>query len=392
MLRRKLVLQDTIALLLLLFVTVSTAVLTYFLFGSFSAHRKVLQQRWFERGKQAMAVGRPAEAVVAFRSALTLAPTDQDYELNLAQALAAAGQTDEAYTYFTSLLDAQPGDGFLNLELARLQVKKNQPASAIASYDAALNGAWHGKGADRRREIRFELIRYLLSVGQKTEAQGELLTAEGNSLDEPAALFEIASLLREADDPFDAFAAYRRVEQHPRSTHTQVVQSLLAEAQISVNAGQYKRAAEALDRYRAYVHRHPTAATPAEREAAQQQMIPLQRILELIPSSGLPPKQRAERIAIQRDIAGKRYQSCLAQLTLAADTDSDKIAPLTALQGQWKQMMQLRVRDLTNDPATEQALTSLINQTEIETAKLCGQPLGDDALLFQLAKVPDRTE
>src|SRR5665213_3143323 len=204
--RRKLIFQDTLALLALTAISICIAVLTYFFFHSFREHRRVLEKRWFVRGEQALAAGNPTYAVEDFRSALSLSTANPTYELALAEALAAANRNEEAYAYFSSLHDAQPGDGFLNLQLARLAVKRDDSAQAIDFYRSALTGLWYGHGASQRFKIRLELAKYLMSLGKNHDAQGDLLTAEGNSLDHPEELFAVAGLLRQAGDPADALA------------------------------------------------------------------------------------------------------------------------------------------------------------------------------------------
>ena len=395
--RRTLIVQDSVALVLLTVITIGIAVLTYFFFHSFREHRSVLEQRWFERGEQALASGNPGFAVQDFRSALSLSTANPRYELALAEALAAANRNDEAYAYFSSLHDAQPGDGFLNLQLARLAVKRNSPAQAIEFYRSALTGLWYGQGAAQRFQIRLELAKYLISLGRNNEAQGDLLAAEGNSLDHPEQLFAVAGLLRQAGDPSDALATYRRVELHSGASPSLVQRSLHAEAQVAMAMGQYKRAAEALDRYISKIRQHPAASTPAERQSAEQQQLnQLQRLLQLIPFYALPPKQHADRVLLGANMAHKRYKSCAAQLAApngAGETISGvDAAALSTLATQWKQMAPLNPGKLAGNARLQQSLLDWTNQVETLTAKLCGPPSGDDALLLQLARIPDKSE
>lgn len=398
--RRRLILQDSLALLGLTGITICIAVLTYFFFHSFREHRRVLEKRWFARGQIALSSGRPQDAVQDFRSALSLSAANASYEMSLAEALAAAGRTEEAYTYFSTLHEAEPGDGFLNLQLARLEVRRRNASAAIDFYRSALNGAWRGQGTERRLQIRLELAKYLLSLGKFNDAQGELLTAEGNSLDNPSALLDIAELLKQAEDPSDAWTAYQRVERHSGANPLLALQSLLGEAQIATSMGQYKRAALALDRYTAKLRQHPTASGPEEKQEVSRQLARLQGMLQLIPFYGLPPKQRAERILHEAEIAHKRFVDCTAQFQSAltqsqspppAATASD-VASLDNLGTQWQPMGSLNVAALAGNADIQQRLLALTSQTELLTAKLCGAPSGDNALLLQLAKVPDKTE
>ena len=389
--RRRLIFHDTLALLGLTAISVCIAVLTYFFFNSFREHRRVLERRWFARGEKAMVQGNPQFAVEDFRSALSLSAGNPTYELALAEALAGANRNEEAYTYFSALHEASPGDGFLNLQLARLAVKRRDTAEAIGYYRAALTGLWYGQGAAQRFQIRLELARYLMSLGKNVDAQGDLLTAEGNSLDHPAELLEVASLLEQAGDPSDAWTAYRRVERHPAATLSQVLKSLQGEARVATLMGQYKQAAIALDSYTAKARQHPRATTLQERRAAQQQLGQLQRLLQLAPIYALPPKQRAARLLADAGIAHNRYTTCSAQLQSQNISGADAAA-LAALSTQWSQIGPMSAAKLAADPALEQSVLAWTNQTEILAARLCGLPTGDDALLYQLAAAPDKSE
>jgi tetratricopeptide (TPR) repeat protein len=380
-----------LSLLTLTVISICIAVLTYFFFHSFQEHRRVLEKRWFARGQQSLAAGNPRYAVEDFRSALSLSAANPRYELALAEALAAANRNEEAYAYFSSLHDTQPGDGFLNLQLARLAVKRDDPTQAINFYQSALTGLWYGQGTAQRFQIRLELAKYLMSLGKNDDAQGDLLAAEGNSLDNPAELFQVAALLEQAGDPADAWTAYRRVELHSAATPSQVLKSLQAEANVSVAMGQYKRAAEALVRYNAKAKQHPGASSSDEKRAVSQQLDQLQRLLLLIPFNALPPRQHAERILIGASIAHKRYSDCMAHIQ-PQNVSGDNAATLSALGTQWMQLGPLDPDTLAGNVPLQQTLLAWINQTEILTAELCGAPTGDDALLLQLGQTPDKSE
>ena len=389
--RRRLIVQDSLSLLSLTLITIAMWVLTYFFFHSFVEHRSVLEKRWYDRGQIAMKQGHPAEAVEDFRSALSFSATNTDYQMALAEALAASGRTDEADAYFATLHDAEPGDGYLNLQLARLAVRRGNPQQAIEYYQSALNGLWRGQGTERRLQIRLELAEYLISLARPIEAQGQLLAAEGNSLDNPAALFKIANLLRQADDPVDALNTFQRVERHRNADPAQVLASLDAESQIAASMGQYKRAAQALTRYMTRLRQHPNAGTPQQNQAVELQLEKYQRMLQLIPFDSLPPRLHDARLLQEAEIAHQRYQSCLQQLE--SKTDPNATNPdLLALGPHWTELGSPNVQALEGNAPLQDRITTWINQAETVTAKICGPPTGDDALLLQIAQTPDKTE
>ena len=387
--RRRLILQDAAALLSLAGITLALAVVTYFFFYSFRAHRQVLESRWFARGQQDLATGRAQDAVEAFRSALTLSSGNRAYELALAQALADAGRIDEAYAYYSTLLEAKPGDGLLNLRMARLAVRKNYPAEAIALYQAALNGDWLDEGVLRRREVRLELAQYLILQHMPTRAQAELLTAEGNALENSAVMNQIAALLDQAHFLKDALTAYQRAQQHAPSNSPEMLQAFLGEGRVAESLGEYKIARHALERY--LIHARQVSSPPEDTSIVEAWFDQLQRMQALDPLPSLPPRQRAQRLLADGSIARHRLRACIAQQSTAAQSTQDA-ATLAILNSEWKTFPSLRLSQLADDQQKQDSLASLIDQTEIWANQRCGAPTGDDALLLQLATVPNRTE
>ena len=163
MANKQLFVFDSLAFFSLVLITVLLFVITLFLFRSFSDHRSVLARRWSDRGRADLQANRPDAAIVDLHTALTYAPGTRAYEELLAQALGAAGHTEESYQYFMSLWDAEPGSGPINLQLARLARKRNDRQAAVRFYHAAIYGTWEGDGVARRADTRLELARCLIA-------------------------------------------------------------------------------------------------------------------------------------------------------------------------------------------------------------------------------------
>ena len=382
--RRRLILQDSIALLTLVGATLALAVVTYFFFSTFRNHRQILETRWFTRGQQALNNNRPVDAVEDFRSALSLSPANPTYESALAQALAAAGKTDEAFSYFMTLRDAAPGDGMLNLQLARLSVQKNDLTSATSFYQDALNGDWLAEGIVHRREARLEMAQYLIQQHQPGEAQRQLLTAEGNALDNPVVMNQIAALLEQAKFQTDALLAYKRAHSRAHPNSREMLVALLGVSRMAEALGQYTVAMEAQEHYMEHVHQVRNPPQPAP--AAEAKLDKLQRLVALAPLNSLAPQQRARRLMMGAAIAHKRYAACLAPLQVAVQGSNE----LASLVAPWKAYSHVNISQLANQPAAQAALQSLIGQTESLANQLCGPLTGDDALLLQLANFPSR--
>ena len=110
--KRKLILRDSLAIFSLFFATVLLFAITLFLFRSFTAHRAGLAQLWSDRGREALQAGKPADAIVDLRTALTYSPGTRAYEFLLAQALGEAGHTDESLPSTSPTFGSpEPGNG-----------------------------------------------------------------------------------------------------------------------------------------------------------------------------------------------------------------------------------------------------------------------------------------
>ena len=183
--QRRLILRDSLVFLVLTLIVVALFGITLFLFKSFSTHRADLAKRWYQRGKQELAAHQPVQAINDLRDALGFDPSNPAYEFALAQALDQAGQLDESFAYFSNLQDAEPGSGPLNLELARLSVRKGVIADALRYYRAAIYGNWEDDALKNRRAVRLELIQSMLDHGQLNAARTEVLIASEDAGDDP---------------------------------------------------------------------------------------------------------------------------------------------------------------------------------------------------------------
>jgi tetratricopeptide (TPR) repeat protein len=366
MTKRRLILRDSVTFLSLIAITVVLFAVTLFLFRSFEMHRAELAKRWSDRGLVAFQANRPEEAIAAYRTALSYAPDERSYELMLAEALGQAGRTEESYNYFTGLWETRPGDGFINLQLARLAAKKRDVQGAINFYRASIYGNWEGDGVERRREVRLELARYLIAQHQSAAARAELLIAGGNAPDLPELDITLANLLEQADASSDALAFYQKaLLRDPKN------QAALNHAgRLAYTMGEYTVARGLLER--------------AVREQPQEEQNALllaqtERILQLVPAETLPARERVDRILTARAIAKKRLNDCLPSV--------DPQNTLRLLAGQWTGEDGTTNRPtLLRDDDKRTAALQLIYDTEIETNQQCTAATGDDALLLLLAQ------
>jgi len=377
--RRRLILRDAASLLTLFLITVVIFLLTLLLYRSFENHRQTLGLRWKARGEAALQAGNPVQAIDALRSALAYTP-DRQTEIELAMALAQAGKTVEATAYFNTLLESAPGDGVINLQLARLAAKKGDEPLAIHRYQAALDGTWEGNGYDRRREVRLELVNYLLSRKEYNSARTQLLIAASNAPDDPQIKDQIAATMEKAQDPTDALSLYRAVS----ARRDAPLAAFEGAGRTAFNLGLYRVANAYLSR--ALSHPGAAALPPAERAADQYMVDTASHILLLYPDLNLPARSRAERILYIRKVARDRLSACTTSNPAAAPK-------LSAIVSRWDQIPSvLTVPQLEQQPDLENSILQLAWDTETGTVQYCGPPSGDDALLLRIAQNPGAVE
>jgi Tfp pilus assembly protein PilF len=382
--KRKLILRDSLTFLSLVLITVVLFLVTLFLFRSFASHRQELAQRWSARGQSSIDAGQPEQAIIALRTALSYAPGQRNYELLLARALGDAGHTEESYNYFLGLWETEPGNGLINLNLARLAAKKNDPQTAIRYYRASIYGTWEGDGTVRRREVRLELSRYLLARHDLSGARTELLIAGGNAPDDTALALTLAPLLEQANASRDALNYYQKVLAQEPSNET----ALEAAGRLEYQSGHFDEAHRLMEQA---THEQAAGASSQEPITASDRAI-LEysgRILALAPLKKLPNNERVARILNARELAKRRFDACNAKLSTASGLS----APLQGLRTKWTaKEATLDRAALLNDPNEQDATMLLVFDTEAQTANICGAPTGDDSLLLLLSRTPKAME
>jgi len=224
--------------LILLFVVTSFAV------KAFGAKQREVAQEWYVSGERELTAGRPEAALEDFRSALVYARDDSHIELRLAHTLAAAGHFPEARAYLLNLWERAPGDGMVNLELARLEAHSGSVPQAVQYYHDAIYGQWADVPAEHRRQARLELAEFLLSVGQKAQAQAELIAATAELPSDPVLETQVGALLLEAGEYEHAGSLFRQALRL-RPNYTQALEGA---GEASFEMGHYSDARHYLAR------------------------------------------------------------------------------------------------------------------------------------------------
>lgn len=389
--KRNLVIKDTLALLSIFAVTCVLAVLTWLIFRSYSQHQSDAAARWKRRGEQALQNHNAQAAVYDLRTALGYGQDDPATQIELADALAQAGRLQEATSYFNTLWDKQPGNGYINLQLARLAAQQGQRSTALERYQAAIYGVWEGDGAVRRRAVRLELVRYLIQENRFAEARDELLIAAGNDKSTPT-LMAVAGLLAEAHAPSDALRFYREVA----GRRPVEAQALEGAGEMAFQLGRYTMAHGYLDR----ALKACSAAHPLKDQALAEKNLQIANaVVAIYPSEQLPQRERLLRVVRAYEVARKRYTACANgnagqnQIPQNGSTQIQNNDQMSALGTRWQNAKpRLTVTALVDSAQLEKTAMQLVYDTEQVTVRVCGEPTGEDAALLRIAASPDSVD
>jgi tetratricopeptide (TPR) repeat protein len=266
-------------------------------------HRKQEQfaQQWFAQGEEALKQGRAHEAVTDFRNALAYSRDNDLYRLRLAQALMAEDRLQEARAHLLSLWEKEPGDGTVNLELARLAVKWNDTQQALRYYHQAIYGIWPTEAADRRLQIRFELSEYLLQHKDVEDVQAELVALAADvPPGDSAAQTRLGNLLLAAHLYGRALATFRTA----LADQPNLLPALAGAGEAAFQLGDY------------WTARHyllPVVAQNPQDQHAAELLEVADLVIKLNPfERGLPSTERARRAVQDFQFALARAEKCAA--------------------------------------------------------------------------------
>ena len=369
---RYFVLRDGLTFLSLTAVALLLGGITTLLFRSFQAHRETLADEWVRRGQQQLQQGQAEQAAASLRTALTYRPDDQDTEMQLAEALAASGHLNEAENYFLTLWEAAPGDGPINLQLARLARTRGDGPTAINYYRAAVFGTWQGDAPLHRRDTRLELSQYQIERGDRQAARAELLIAASNNTD-AATQLHIGGLLEQAHDPSNAMTAYSNaMASDPARPVAQAKAGELCFAMGNYHCAETWLAAALRSNH----------WTPEQTARMTQMRDDASRLQQLAFDPQLSTPVRVERLAN----AAHRAQTTLNACVLQGTAPGGGLLP--ALQQRWKTLDTAKNRSqLRRDDDMQQQFSSLIYDT-VTAVQSCSAFEKDDRLLLYLRSHP----
>ncbi len=167
-------------------------------------------RRYAGTGRTMLAQGRQAEAIEAFRRALSLERDNRDYELSLADALISAKRPEAAVETLQDVLDEDSNDGPANLLMARAMTEEKRIRDADSFYHRAIYGSWPpGQEESKPVQARMELVRWLAGRDDQKALLGELIPLGQAAKFDPAIERQMPALYLQAGSLSQAEDAYR---------------------------------------------------------------------------------------------------------------------------------------------------------------------------------------
>ncbi len=354
-------------------------VVTHYVTRAYAAHESQLSQQWFERGAEDLKAGRLEQAVRELQTALSYSRENFQYRLRLAQALEAEGRRREARAHLLALWEQEPGNGVVNLQLARLEAEANSVGGALRYYHGAIYGVWDNDARTARREARIELVQFLLAHRQIAQAQSEIIGVAADLPPRPKLMIRVAGLMTEAGDNRRALELYRDVlALEPDNT-----EALAGAGKASFTLQMYSAARE-------YLRRALAAHTQDEQAIALLQTAEL--VLRMDPfERHLSAAERERRIIDAFAAAGKRLQQCAGARSVALGPGQGNSA-ITADHSTWTSLQPaITAKNLRRKPEQGDAAMEVVARIERDATKVCGTGSPEDQALLLIAERRDRS-
>jgi tetratricopeptide (TPR) repeat protein len=324
-------------------------------------------EAWYARGQQLMAEGRVGDAITSLRRAAVRNRYERKYALALARALSQKGDSEAARAALLTLREASPEDTEINLALARLAAGRQDVTEALRFYHNTLYAPWPADAARQRREVRFELIDFLLRHEQRGRALSELLTAAADLPDDAAAHVRVGRLFARAGD------ARHALDQYERALHLAPADRVaLAGAGIGAfSLGEFQLA-------RGYLARAPDDIDDVTRT---REVVDL--VLSIDPlARRVGSVERRRRVAASLDYVDQRLTACIA----AGRSTGEPQTAATLAQEAATLREQLKASTPLEQDAIEEGV-DLFGRIEQYVSQTCPPPTARDQALTLIARM-----
>jgi tetratricopeptide (TPR) repeat protein len=373
--------RELLVTLALTGIAVLAFVIVLALVTRFRTWQSHLADRLYRQGEEALQARVPAKAIEDFRSALSFDQENDAYQFNLARALEADHRTDEAHSYLLDLWDRKPQDGAVNLELGRLAAQNHSSNRSIRYYHNAIYGLWDTAPEANRHQARMELIKFLLSQNDRTQAESEIIAMQAGLSADPQLHAQVAALFATIQDYDRALDQYRRALQLNPGNGS----ALAGAGETAFQLGRFRTAAR-------YLRAASSQSTGDEH--SRQLLQTASDVLDSNPfQRRLSSRERQQRLRTAFDLASKKLLVCLQSHVVSAiavpstsgfhaPNSSASSADLQALSSRQKDFQdKMRSRAFLNDPDSMDEVMDFVSSVGQAVPQDCGPPL-DPALLL----------
>jgi len=368
--RNELLLASLAALIVLLIAT-GISVTAY------HAKEHSLAQQWYASGERDLAAGHSEAAIEDFRTALIYSHNDPLIEFKLAHALTVAGHLRQARAYLLALWEREPGNGTVNLELAQLAARSGSVQEASQYYHDALYGQWDENPAEHRRLAGLDLAEFLIKVGQKAQAQAELIALSGGLPNDPPLQTRVGSLLVQTGEYEHATPLFRQALR----VNPNYLPALEAAGEASFQMRDYPAVRRYLSRAKRLGALSPQSQRFLDTATLIQESDPL--------APRLGAQERVSRALAAFNQSLERLDQCAAARGISFDNGPQQ-SGLQQLHAQAAALeAQVNLRNLGRDPDLLLKATDMAYQIEQVTERDCGEPQGLDLALLLLSRIQE---
>jgi len=337
---------------------------------TYHAQQDAIADKSYGHGIADLKAGLPDRAIVEFREALFYSRDNSQYQLSLAEALAARHRTDEAYAYLINLWQREPDNGTVNLELARVFAAKSESAEAIRYYHNAVYAVWAADPEDQRRAVRLEFIDFLLASGSQAQAQSELIALAASLPDDASLHARVGNLFAEARDYEHALAEFRQSLKLDRRNAA----AMAGAGRAAFELGRYTQAQRYLESAVSANSNDSTSRSLLRTATLVLQMDPFRRQISA--------PQRNQIVIDAFATAGERLRVCGSKGGSTSSEPSDR----NFLNARWAEMKPLvNTRSFRRNPDLADAAMDLVFSIEQQTASTCAAPRGKDLALLLIS-------
>lgn len=328
-----------------------------------------ISRDWAKQGDSDLAGGNAPAAVRDYRNALAYDSNNDTYQLHLAQALSHSGDIDEARAYLLHLWKEAPGDGVVNVELARLSARTGAVDDAVRYFHSAIYGVWELDPEQRRRDVRLELIRLFLQHNRNNQADAELISLLSAMPRRADAYAQAGDLFLQAGDSSRALEQFR----HALRLAPAYDDALRGAGKAAFDLGQIGPAQQYLSK--------AEAERPGNAET--HSMLAIIKMVHQMDPFGfrLSQRQRAARVRADFEIAMQRLQTCVAQHPATAGSLQPQLAAGQTISQQISEPGYLRGAD-----SVDSAMSFVFNAESL-AGKSCGTPQPADSALELMGRL-----